>query len=58
MSRNLKKKKKGKALPMHIPKRRAFQARRTANVKALRQEPSDMFMKKQVGLKDWERIVE
>lgn len=42
---------------MHTPKGRAFQAR-TANVKALRQEPSDMFMKKQVELKDWERIVE
>lgn len=43
---------------MDTPKKRAFQARRTANVKALRQEPSDMFMKKQVDLKDWERIVE
>lgn len=43
---------------MDTPKKKAFQARRTANVKVLRQEPSDMFMKKQVDLKDWERIVE
>ena len=56
MSRNLKK--NNKEFRMHISKGGVFQARGTANAKALRWEQSDIFMKKQVDLKDWERKVE
>lgn len=55
MSRNLKK--NNKVFCMHISKGGVFQARGTANAKALRWEQSDIFMKKQVDLKDWERKV-